>query len=336
MFGLISSSLTPISVSAKESGEERTEVSSEVISDSETEPAEKEYSIYVEAFGGNIDMFAWREQQIIRAGWGSSLDFALAERDTESGTSTREQFNLSKGARPVKGASWEAVLPDGTIAKPFATFIDVDSRHTFDEETERKKWEQEYARFEVPLEMTGPMTIRASVDGVVVAEYSITVIDQDRFGKPIRGKHISCGKWFFILEDGTLARGWLKKDGNWYYANEDGVLQTGWQYISYEGEKDWYYLSKNRDNYGKMCRGWTKVNGIWYYLRKDGTLASNEWYRGYWASKDGSWKYQPKGSWKKDKNGWWFGDTSGWYAKNQSMKIDGVLYTFDAEGYLVD
>lgn len=298
--------------------------------------SKKEYSIYLEAFGGNIDRIALREQQIVKAGWGGYLEFALAVRDMESEAPTGEHFNLSEGAKPIKGASWEAVLPDGTIAEPVYSFFDVDSRHTFDEESERTKWEQEYVRFEVPLEMTGPMTIRASVDEVVVAEYDITVVDQDAFGKRISGWVRCLGKRYFIKNDGTLARGWLKNDGDWYYLNEDGIQQTGWQLLSYEGEEDWYYLSKNRDNYGKMCRGWTKVNGVWYYLRKDGTLASNEWYRGYWVSADGSWKYQPKGSWKKDKNGWWFGDTSGWYAKNQSMKIDGVLYTFDAEGYLVE
>ena len=145
-----------------------------------------------------------------------------------------------------------------------------------------------------------------------------------------------------IKDNGKLARGWFKDGNNWYYMNQNGAVQIGWQKLSYNGKTDWYYLGPDSsqiediDKFGKMCRGWTKVDDTWYYLRKDGTLASNEWYRGYWVSADGSWKYQPKGSWKKDKNGWWFGDTSGWYAKNQRMKIDGVLYTFDAEGYLVE
>ena len=114
--------------------------------------------------------------------------------------------------------------------------------------------------------------------------------------------------WLYLDENYNVTTGWKKIGVEWYFFNDEGIMQTGWH------EED----------------------GVWYYLRKDGTLASNEWSRGYWVSKDGSWKYQPKGSWKKDKNGWWFGDTSGWYAKNQSMKIDGVLYTFDAEGYLVE
>ena len=33
--------------------------------------------------------------------------------------------------------------------------------------------------------------------------------------------------------------------------------------------------------------------------------------------------------------GWWFGDDSGWYAKSCTIRIDDVMYTFNAKGYLV-
>ena len=63
-------------------------------------------------------------------------------------------------------------------------------------------------------------------------------------------------------------------------------------------------------------------------------MAAGEYVQGYWLNKDGSWTYEPKASWHKDKTGWWYGDTAGWYAKNMTITIDGVKYSFDAKGYL--
>ncbi len=37
--------------------------------------------------------------------------------------------------------------------------------------------------------------------------------------------------------------------------------------------------------------------------------------------------------WQKDSIGWWYGDDSGWYAKNETIKIDGKNYNFNASGY---
>ena len=295
---------------------------------------EKDYRIYMQSYGGSV---SHTDQGGVNASWGSWLVFALAESDKGSEVTVAEKGLLRDGERPSKGASWTAVLPNGTITEPCGIGVEIDPFHESDDEQERQKWEQEYVTFLIPLEMTGNMKIRASVDGTVVAEYDVMVIDRNaKSGKLIRGWIWSNKNRYYVNEDGTLARGWIKLDGRWYYLDQDGILQTGWKYVSYKGKFDWYYLNTDDEYLGSMRRGWQKIDDIWYYLRKDGTLASNEWYRGYWVSKDGSWKYQPKGSWKKDKNGWWFGDTSGWYAKNQSMKIDGVLYTFDAEGYLVE
>ena len=66
-------------------------------------------------------------------------------------------------------------------------------------------------------------------------------------------------------------------------------------------------------------------------------MAAEEWVEGYyWVSKSGAWKYEPKGSWKKNQRGWWFGDTSGWYAKDETIKINNVDYSFDEEGYWIE
>ena len=103
--------------------------------------SEREYRIYLDGFAGNVDRKIWREQRVLSAGWGSRLIFALEERPIDSETTGY----LINGATPVKGASWEAVLSDGTIVTPFDTYVEVDRVHAFDDEEEQKKWEQEYA-----------------------------------------------------------------------------------------------------------------------------------------------------------------------------------------------
>ena len=62
-------------------------------------------------------------------------------------------------------------------------------------------------------------------------------------------------------------------------------------------------------------------------------MASAEYQDGYWLNSDGSWTYQHKASWKRDSKGWWYGDDSGWYARNETIKIDGKKYNFNAAGY---
>ena len=65
-------------------------------------------------------------------------------------------------------------------------------------------------------------------------------------------------------------------------------------------------------------------------------MAAKEWVPGYyWVSASGAWTYQPVGSWKQNSTGRWFGDTSGWYAKNETVRIDDVLYQFDDAGYWI-
>ena len=157
------------------------------------------------------------------------------------------------------------------------------------------------------------------------------------------------GTWYYAQSSGALATGWLQsgstwyymdpttcamttgwvKVGNsWYYMNPSGAMATGWV----KDGDNWYYMSAS----GAMTTGWVKVGSSWYYMKADGAMAASEWCDGYWLNANGTWTYQPRGSWKKNDTGWWFGDTSGWYAKNETLKINEVLYTFDAAGYLVE
>lgn len=155
--------------------------------------------------------------------------------------------------------------------------------------------------------------------------------------------------WYFANDSGAIQTGWVKVGTAWYYMDSEGIMQTGWvtigsskYYMASSGAmvtgwlKDgttWYYMNSS----GAMATGWVKVGNSWYYMKADGAMAAGEWVTGYyWIGANGVWTYQPVGSWKSNSAGRWFGDSSGWYAKNETLKIDDVLYTFDANGYLVE
>ena len=143
------------------------------------------------------------------------------------------------------------------------------------------------------------------------------------------GWFLDNGKWYYANNSGTLVKGWLKDKNIWYYLDANtGVMRTGWVKVA----GTWYYMNAS----GAMQTGWIQYHDTWYYLKTNGAMASREWVSGYyWLSSNGAWTYQPVGSWKKNATGWWFGDTSGWYAKNETVRIDDVLYQFDDAGYWI-
>lgn len=166
-------------------------------------------------------------------------------------------------------------------------------------------------------------------------------------------------KWYYFEADGVMKTGWLK-DSKWYYLNDQGKMVTGWQYI----DDKWYYFA----NSGAMKTGWVKTKGDWYFLGKDGAMvtgwildgkvnyylkkengdmAHEEWIKDtnpegeeegyYWLKKNGKFTYTYKGRWiKKGEKKWMFTDSSGWYAKNETIKINNIFYTFDADGFWYD
>ncbi len=155
------------------------------------------------------------------------------------------------------------------------------------------------------------------------------------------------GSWYYLLDGGVMVTEWKQIDGVWYYFGGSGKMRTEWQQIGgkwyYFGgngamrtewkqiDGSWYYFGGN----GIMRNGWQQINGKWYFFKSNGAMAANEWCDGYWLNSDGTWTYQYKGSWHKDSKGWWFGDNGGWYAKNAQVKIDGTVYKFDSNGYLI-
>lgn len=148
----------------------------------------------------------------------------------------------------------------------------------------------------------------------------------DDNGKMLTGWQEIDGSWYYLDNNGHMLTGWLKSGNKWYYLESSGAMKTGWKKIN----DTWYYLDPET---GAMVTGWNEIDGVWYYFKADGSMASSEWCEGYWLGASGAWTYKYKAKWTQDDKGWWFGDTSGWYAKNESCKINGKVYNFDAEGY---
>ena len=131
--------------------------------------------------------------------------------------------------------------------------------------------------------------------------------------------------WHYFGSDGAMRIGWQSIGGKWYYFDEHGDMMTGWQSVG----GTWYYFESS----GAMATGWRQIGGYWYFFKSSGAMAAGEYCNGYWINSNGTWTYQHIAKWTKDNNGWWYGDSTGWYARNESVKIDGKVYNFDANGY---
>ena len=155
------------------------------------------------------------------------------------------------------------------------------------------------------------------------------------------------GKWFADTSGWYPKNRWQKIDGAWYFFGKDGYLETdayrdgyylgsdgarsgekqvpGWK----QGDKGWYYMVGAK----ALRNTWKKIDGKWYFFKSSGYAAQNEFVKGYWIGGNCVQSDPVKYGWHKTAKGWWYGVSGGWYAKNATYVIDGVKYTFDANGY---
>ncbi len=169
---------------------------------------------------------------------------------------------------------------------------------------------------------TGNVTITVTTPNGKTASTVVKVI-----GKPRKNEWFK-GKWYSADGKQTYkpTGSWKLGSGGWWYGDTSGW----WAYSQWQKIDDkWYYFNAN----GYIYTGWHQINGVWYYFKSTGEMAENEWCNGYWLSKGGAWSYQSTGKWKQNATGWWYEDTNGWYAKNETIKINGVKYTFNKDGY---
>ena len=148
------------------------------------------------------------------------------------------------------------------------------------------------------------------------------------------------GYTYYLKKNGQMAIGWQKIKKDWYYFSRTGKMIVG-KWVTSKSQK--YYFNEK----GIMQTGWIQYKGAWYWSFEDGHMATNEWIQGknpntkitgyWWISKNGKFTYKYRGMWRKTKKEqWWFKDESGWYAKNEKLRIKGVEYEFDKNGYLIE
>lgn len=58
-------------------------------------------------------------------------------------------------------------------------------------------------------------------------------------------------------------------DGKWYYMLDDGTMVTGWPKIG----DDYYFMRGN----GTMGTGWREMDGAWYFFQSNGKCVVNSW-----------------------------------------------------------
>ena len=102
-----------------------------------------------------------------------------------------------------------------------------------------------------------------------VAKQGIITINKKRYlylpdesGIPCRvekaGRVEYNGKPYFLNEDFTVAKGWVKEGDDYYYFGESSIV-TGW----YQVNKKWYYFDTET---GKMQKGWLYLSSGRYYM----------------------------------------------------------------------
>lgn len=110
------------------------------------------------------------------------------------------------------------------------------------------------------------------------------------------------GALYYLQNDHTPAKGWMRVDGVWYYFGSAVQPQSGWHEI--EGE--WYYFDPET---GEQVRGpqWIEANGKTYYITEEGMCAKG------WKRIDGEWFYfgmaqRPRYGWYEIEGGWYYFD----------------------------
>ena len=103
----------------------------------------------------------------------------------------------------------------------------------------------------------------------------------------------------------TILMGWYE-EGTYYY--QEGELLKGQQVI--DGE--YYYFSEET---GEKQTGWQNIGDSWYYYTAEGPAPGEGWY--------------------EDDKGWFYLEKDGKLYSENELKMPGVTYELDAEGYLL-
>ena len=144
--------------------------------------------------------------------------------------------------------------------------------------------------------------------------------------------------WWYLRTDGSYYKNvGAKINGKWYKFDERGYMITGWHLLEYFGDRgekitSWYYFDPVN---GDQKFGWQNIDGKWYYFAEnmlrgshliDGKLYYFDLVNGDmktgWFELNGSKYYADP-------------DDGGALALNKTLIIDGVPYSFDDTGRLI-
>ena len=153
-------------------------------------------------------------------------------------------------------------------------------------------------------------------------------------GARLKGWQQIDGKWYYLYSD-WIARGkHIIDEKNYYFDPVNADMKTGW--ISRQSDvKKWYYYDPES---GERLLGWQDIDGKKYYLTSEGA------YCGYTYTIDGKLYYfdpvtcELITGWLDLNGSRHYADPNdgGAFASNKTLVIDGVSYTFDSGGSVIN
>lgn len=143
---------------------------------------------------------------------------------------------------------------------------------------------------------------------------------------------------FYVDKDGyVIVNGWKNIDGTDRYFGELGMLVDHGFALAKDVKKStdseaqkWCYIKDESGKSTIVKNDWVKDAGKWYYAGDDGVLLCNEW-----EKIDGEeyyFKDQCDMAVNEFVDGTYYVDENGKKVKNVEKSIEGVSYTFDANG----
>ena len=155
-------------------------------------------------------------------------------------------------------------------------------------------------------------------------------------GEQVRDWRNIDGKWYYFKN--SAIQGSYKIDGKFYYFDPVNCdMKTGWVSIEdSNGNSSWYYYDPES---GERLSGWQTIDGKTYCFDQFGKA-----YAGWYQLLDGKMYYfdpvncDLKTGWLDLNGSRYYADPNdgGAFAKNKTLIIDGVSYTFDIGGSVIN
>lgn len=153
-------------------------------------------------------------------------------------------------------------------------------------------------------------------------------------GKMLTGWQYLSEKWYYFNASGQMQTGWITYNGDRYYLEDSGEMVTGWKQIG----GYWYYFYKVDSPIGKMMTGWLNSNGGWYYMDANGRMLTGKQYidgKWYWFNQQDDPIGKMYTGWLWFDNAWHYFGSDGAMYVSRTATINGVSYTFDANGAMI-